>query len=279
MAAAPPLLTSPGTSVLAYGNWTPAFFQPHPRSIGGIVAEVTIEESAEDDLQITEHPVEQGAPIADHAFKRPSTVTIRAGWSRQRSKDLSAETGVYGLLLSWQASLLPFNLITGKRSYSNMLIERLSIQTDQHSEFALMATLVCRQVIIVGTSTTTVTGMSDNSGDHQNPESTAPSTDQGDTGTTDYGGGQDQTGTGTKIGTGTSDTSGSTGTGTKIGGSGALPGDFVEPPSPGGPTANTANSQFKANGVAPPADPPNATPPMVFTGPNTFAPPPAVSSP
>jgi hypothetical protein len=166
--------------MLAYAGFTPAFFVPHRRSIGGIVAEVTIDEQGSDDVQITEHPVEQGAPIADHAFKRPSIVTIRAGWSRQYAWDLSAESGVYGLLLSWQAALLPFDVITGKRNYTNMLIERLQVQTDQHSEFALMATITCRQVILVSTSTTSAKMKSPSDGAQQNPEKTGNEKDGGD---------------------------------------------------------------------------------------------------
>lgn len=162
-----------------YGNWTPALFMPYPRSIGGIIAQVTIEESATDDLVITEHPVEQGAPIADHAFKRPSNVTIRAGWSVSGSYDLSAETGVYGLLLSWQAALLPFDVVTGKRKYTNMLMERLTVVTDQKSEYALMADITCRQVIIVGTQTTTVKTTSESPSNHKDSEKTAPKKENG----------------------------------------------------------------------------------------------------
>jgi hypothetical protein len=152
---------------------------PHARSIGGIVAQVTIDEQANDDIQITEHPVEQGAPIADHAFKRPATVTIRAGWDRQHAWDLSAETGVYGLLLSWQSALLPFDVYTGKRKYTNMLIERLGVTTDNHSEFALMAQITCRQVIIVATATTTNTGLSNNPNDQANPAQTGQESNGG----------------------------------------------------------------------------------------------------
>jgi hypothetical protein len=167
------------TSALEFGNWQPALFRPHRRSIGGIIAAVTIQEHHDDDLQITEHPVEQGAPITDHAFKRPASVTIRAGWSVADSFDLSAETGVYGLLLSWQAALLPFDVITGKRSYAHMLIERLSVTTDNHSEWALIADITCKQIIIVATSTTQVAGMSSNPGSHADPSATAPASDQG----------------------------------------------------------------------------------------------------
>lgn len=169
---------------LPYGNWTPALFQPHNRSIGGIVAQVTIQEQSSDELQITDHPVEQGSPISDHAFKRPVSVNINAGWSVAGASDLSAETGVYGLLLSWQSALIPFDVITGKRSYSNMLIERLIVATDEKTEFSLMAQISCRQVIIVSTQTVQVTGMSQQTADHATPENTAPNQDQGPQATT-----------------------------------------------------------------------------------------------
>jgi hypothetical protein len=171
------------TAALPYGNWTPAVFVPHNRNIGGIVAQVTIEEQGTDELQITDHPVEQGAPISDHAFKRPVTVNITAGWSQAYAGNLSAETGVYGLLLSWQSAFMPFNVVTGKRSYSNMLIERLIITTDQHSEYALLAQIGCRQVIIVGTQTTQVVGQGATSA-QANPENTAPTQQNGPTSTT-----------------------------------------------------------------------------------------------
>jgi hypothetical protein len=100
---------------------------------------------------------------------------------------LSAETGAYGLLLSWQASLLPFDVMTGKRIYSNMLIERLQVTTDQHSEFALMATIACRQVIIVSTATTTVEGASSSNSAHEDrrrpPDADGGTKQAGDVGT------------------------------------------------------------------------------------------------
>lgn len=177
-------MPSAPTGALPYGNWTPALFQPHSRSIGGIVAQVTIQEQSSDELHITDHPVEQGSPISDHAFKQPVQLQINAGWSVAGSYDLSAETGVYGLLLSWQSALIPFDVITGKRSYSNMLIERLIVTTDEKTEFALMAQIGCRQVIIVSTQTVQVDGMSQQTGDHATPENTAPEQNQGPQATT-----------------------------------------------------------------------------------------------
>jgi hypothetical protein len=153
---------------------------PNKRSIGGIAAQVTISETERDDLFITEHPVEVGAPISDHAYKRPSEVTIRAGWSTAKTGDLSANgNGMYGILLSWQAALNPFDLYTGKRTYHNMLISGLSVQTDQHSEFALMAEITCKQIIRVSTSATQA-ALSANPDNQASPENNATTQNHGD---------------------------------------------------------------------------------------------------
>ena len=120
-------------------NWLsqseePATLRPQ-RSIGGVTFDVVVEEQHEDTLEITEHPVEHGANISDHAFMKPASVTIRAGVSDGSE---------------------PFDIITGKRKYRNMLIETLSVLTDADSENALVVTADCREVIIVKTQTVSV---------------------------------------------------------------------------------------------------------------------------
>jgi hypothetical protein len=167
--------------VVPFANWTPALFVPYRRSIGGLYAQVTIDEQHTDEVQITDHPVEAGAPISDHAFSRPQQIAITAGWSKATAYDLSAESGVYGLLLSLQTSFQPFDIYTGKRHYKNMLIERLAVTTDQHNEFTLIANIVCRQVIIVNTTSTTVAGKSDQNSDQTDPDKTATPKGNGET--------------------------------------------------------------------------------------------------
>lgn len=68
----------PSTDNVLSRTQTPVFVRP-TRSIGGVSADVTIEEVATDELEITEHPVEQGANVADHAYVRPAKITIRGG--------------------------------------------------------------------------------------------------------------------------------------------------------------------------------------------------------
>ena len=49
------------------------------RTIMGLFADVTVEEKHKDELKITEHPTEVGAPINDHAYKEAPEVTIKVG--------------------------------------------------------------------------------------------------------------------------------------------------------------------------------------------------------
>lgn len=125
------------------------------RSIGGIEPDVTVEEHHSDELAVTENPVERGASIADHAFLRPKVVVIRAGFSNSSLGGIvngflnpSYVQAAYDRLLALQADFAnPFNITTGKRRYTNMVMTRLSVSTDERTEYALMATIECREVI------------------------------------------------------------------------------------------------------------------------------------
>lgn len=121
------------------------------RSIGGILMDVTVEESHTDELEITEHPVEQGAAVTDHAYVKPSTVTIKAGVSDASNKATAGDkrsAAVYNALLKLQGTREPFDVVTGKRVYKNMLIKSLAVTTDQTTENVLSVTAELQQIII-----------------------------------------------------------------------------------------------------------------------------------
>ena len=60
-------------------------FQQQSRKIGMIIPSVVVSEKHTDTLEITEHPVEVGAAIADHAYKKPSEVVMEVGFANRRS--------------------------------------------------------------------------------------------------------------------------------------------------------------------------------------------------
>jgi len=158
------------------------------RGIQGLSGQLVIREKSTDDLTITEHPVEQGAQISDHAYKEPAEVTLEYGWSNSSiSGALGAVGGLisggdpnyvratYAKLLALQASRKPFHVVTGKRTYKNMLAKSVGIVTDADTESALLATITCREVIIVETQSTAVPPRDVQA----NPAATASPTDTG----------------------------------------------------------------------------------------------------
>ncbi|MDB5444974.1 MAG: hypothetical protein JWQ97_291 [Phenylobacterium sp.] len=144
------------------------------RSIGSFSTYVAIEEQHTDELTITQHPVEKGPEVSDHAFKNPSQLVIHAGWSNSSlaaltqgiSDLLSGDVGsllrpsyakdVYDQLLSLQATREPFDVHTGKRSYTSMLMRSIAVTTNAETENVLVVTATFQQVIIVQTQVTAV---------------------------------------------------------------------------------------------------------------------------
>lgn len=171
------------------------------RSIGQMTAQVTIRETHTDELEITDHPIEVGSVISDHAFMRPCELVVECGWSNsptdygilsgllapvlgtvQSLASLIAGGGVsqvkavYDQFLAMQSQRVPFSVQTGKRIYDNMLVKSLRVVTDKTSENSLMVTAVLRQVILVSTQVVSVGAAQ---ADQANPSSTTPTVQQG----------------------------------------------------------------------------------------------------
>lgn len=142
---------------------------PMQRNIGGFIADVTVEERHTDRLEITKHPVEQGAAVTDHSYKQPAQVTILAGWSNSSPEALGNPgyvIGLYNSFLALQASRQLITVVTGKRLYQSMLIASLLLTTDQEHENAMLLTVECQELIIATTQTVSVPS----SGNMQNPQ-------------------------------------------------------------------------------------------------------------
>ncbi|TDV39525.1 hypothetical protein C7405_101644 [Paraburkholderia caballeronis] len=164
------------------------------KSIGSVTLNVIVEEIHSDALAVTEHPVELGAPISDHAYMRPREVVIRCGWSNadydallgtvqsaissvgnllgigggssngstgssaagNQQTDSSYVGQVYSQLLALQASRKVFDVTTSRRMYQNMLMTSLSATTDPKTNEVLMVAATCREIFIVTTQSTTL---------------------------------------------------------------------------------------------------------------------------
>lgn len=151
-------------------------FRLQSRKIGVMIPDVVVSEKHSDTLEITEHPVEVGAAINDHAYKRPSEVTMECGFAGGGSlldvfdtRDIGFGTPlngmspkeVYKALLDTQERRELLDVVTGKRVYNNMLIRAIEVTTDKISENVLNCTLTLREVILSNTTAITVADKSD----------------------------------------------------------------------------------------------------------------------
>lgn len=144
--------------------------------IGEIEIMATLEEIHTDTTQISENPIEVGAPITDHAFNRPSELLLRCGWSDSSFTALAGTVsalftggevgdkytdGIYSQLLALKEAREPFDVITSARQYTNMLISSLRLDRDKETSNALLITATLQQVLIVYTAATTLPPRSD----------------------------------------------------------------------------------------------------------------------
>jgi hypothetical protein len=123
------------------------------RSFGGITAYVTVSESTTDTTTITKQPVQQGAPITDHAYDEP---TIFSTTILFKNNLFTSLTKIYQNLLTLKSSRVPFDIITPKRIYHNMLIATISQTTDRNTENCLAINISFQETIIVNVTTTQV---------------------------------------------------------------------------------------------------------------------------
>lgn len=150
---------------------------------------VTVIEEHHDEMVITDHPVEQGATISDHAYRQPSRLRMRLAWSAgMGGSPFSVSIGgitlptlaglfgsltdddggdflrsVYAQVLDVMANRELLTILTGKREYANMLIHEVDERTTQETEHSLILELGFREVVIVKTTTLVVdrTALSD----------------------------------------------------------------------------------------------------------------------
>lgn len=168
---------------------------PASVKIGDLEVQTSLEEIYHDALQVTEHPVEAGASITDHSFKRPSELLLRCGWSNSslsalasiakgilsgfsNAKDTFVEGsnfksdyvgGIYSQLVRLQHDRQPLTITTGLRIYDNMLLAGIGVTRDQRTSQILLVEAQFREVILVSTQSTTLPSKDDQA----NPESTA----------------------------------------------------------------------------------------------------------
>lgn len=119
----------------------------------------------ESNLTITEHPIQTGASISDHAYMEPQSVTFEIGMSDVMqdisASSVSAFTGTsssrsvnaYKILRQLQKDRVSIDAITRLGTYQNMLIETISAPDDNKTLFGLKATVTLKEIFVVNVTT------------------------------------------------------------------------------------------------------------------------------
>ena len=138
--------------------------------IAHFIPDVSIREMGRNDYAITDHPVETGAVVSDHAIQLPPAVEIVCVWSGSPHGEDYPNRTLINLLL-FQKKRQPIDVFTVRRHYANMLIQSVSHTTDKNTPDVLRATIRCRRIMIVSTKTTKTSEASQQS--QQSPQKTA----------------------------------------------------------------------------------------------------------
>lgn len=150
--------------------------QPAPTTLTTYIFDAIFRLDHSQELILTEHPVQggtaqasggsaaSGGSIVDHAYLRPSDLSMEIGmsdamdsytpgqWSGSSS---SKSVNAYETLLNLQQLRIPLTIVTRLKTYSNMVIRYVRAPDDNRTLRALRVSVQFRQIIagVVGVTT------------------------------------------------------------------------------------------------------------------------------
>ena len=142
---------------------------------GMLIPDVVVERVTDDRLQVTQHPVESGAAISDHAYKMPITVDMEIGWADYKDGSTGGSVIQWLRLLSTQAKREPYTINTPKRIYRNMLPVQVTFADTHRTKHSIMARVRFQEIRITGVRNKQ-SGVGTNL---QEPQSNAPPASRG----------------------------------------------------------------------------------------------------
>ena len=168
----PPNWNTPATTMLIYPGQQGATTQYSPAGIGGIalpagqttyVFDAVFRLAHNQRLQKTQHPVQTGSNISDHAYLMPARIVLEIGmsdamasytagqWDSGASKSVTA----YNIVLALQAFRVPLTLVTKLRNYYNMVIEDLDADDTYKTFASLKMRVTFSEVFVANTQIVT----------------------------------------------------------------------------------------------------------------------------
>lgn len=131
-------------------------FVPKPNrrvAIGAITLDATIEETHTLTNTITNHPMEEGSFVTDHAFEEPTKISIQGEITNTPVQILSILNGLsqrrieaFEQLTALHKTRDILTIVTGLKIYSNMVMETLDVPRNQQTGGRLQFTATFQEV-------------------------------------------------------------------------------------------------------------------------------------
>lgn len=123
-------------------------------------------------IEKTQHPIQTGANISDHAFIMPARVVLEIGMSDamdsfipgQWTGDNSKSVNTYQTLLSIAKARQPLTVTTRLNVYTNMLLTDISTPDTVETQFGLRSSVVFEELLTGTVTTQTVSARNDLTG-------------------------------------------------------------------------------------------------------------------
>lgn len=129
------------------------------KSFGRLSVDVVISTDHQANLTLTEHPVQQGAPVSDHAYMNPNEVSVEIGMTDvMEGSGADHSVNAYNTFRALMEKREPVTVVTRLKTYENMMITTISALDDHTTMHALRATIYFKEVNIVDVSTLKVQG-------------------------------------------------------------------------------------------------------------------------
>ncbi len=131
-------------------------------SIGGYIFDAYLRISHDRRITVTQHPVETGAAITDHAYVEPVTFELDIGMTDTTLGRILYQFGAqgsyktrsiraYDVLVDMQESRVPYELICRYGSF-NVVVEDINPTDDYTTRFGLRASVKLREIITTSAS-------------------------------------------------------------------------------------------------------------------------------
>lgn len=129
-------------------------------NIGGFFFDAVLREDHTETVKVTEHPVQTGANISDHAYNMPARLTMEVGMSDAMDSIVAGQfTGwgtksksAYQMLKQLKEARLPLKVLTRLNLYENMIIEEINAPDDVKTQRGLRCTVTMREIFVIKVS-------------------------------------------------------------------------------------------------------------------------------